>query len=146
MTREEKINLLEEYCQNNRSCKECCLRTMTAGSPSCKFKEMNDAMLHFFCNYVKSSRKRMEQEQPNGPEGDAGEAGATQTKSVSLEDLLKLLPEPHEVVLFYGGFMLKATADAMNCMLIDEVCRADVVNIEASDDMVKVWLENKEHA
>ncbi len=56
-------------------------------------------------------------------------------------ELLRLLPETQEIHLIYGDLGILGTEDSMGCLLNDEACDAKVVNIEAKDNKLKVWVE-----
>lgn len=59
-------------------------------------------------------------------------------------ELLRLLPETQEIHLIYGDLGILGTEDSMGCLLNEEACNAKVVNIEAEDNKLKVWVEEEE--
>lgn len=60
---------------------------------------------------------------------------------MKFEELFRLLPETQEIHLIYGDLGILGTEDAMGCLLNDEAFNAKVVNIEAEDNKLKVWVE-----
>lgn len=58
-------------------------------------------------------------------------------------ELLRLLPETQEIHLIFGDYGILGTEDAMGCLLNDESFNAKVVNIEAEDNKLKVWLKEE---
>lgn len=59
-------------------------------------------------------------------------------------DLYKLIPETQEIHLIFGDLGILGTMDAMGCLLNDNAFNANVLNIEAEDNKLKVWIEEDE--
>lgn len=59
-------------------------------------------------------------------------------------ELLPLLPETQEIHLVYGDLGILGTEDSMGCLLNEEAFNAKVVNIEAEDNKLNVWVEEEE--
>lgn len=61
-------------------------------------------------------------------------------------DLLKLLPETQEVHLIFGDLGILGTEDSLGCLLNEDAFLAEVINIEAEDNKLKVWVKEADHA
>ena len=59
-------------------------------------------------------------------------------------DLYKLIPETQEVHLIVDDCGILGTMDAMGVLLNDNAFNAEVINVEAEDNKLKVWIEEKE--
>ena len=62
---------------------------------------------------------------------------------MKFRELSKLVPEAQDVHLIYSSFELFGGMDALSCMVNKEIDECEVVNIEAENDALKVWVENK---
>lgn len=60
---------------------------------------------------------------------------------MTLSDFLNLIPGEQEMVLNYEYFTLTGTQDALSCMLGEDVCKGIVINVEAENDVLKVWVK-----
>lgn len=58
-----------------------------------------------------------------------------------LSDFLGLLPEEQEVMLMYEHLELRGTSNALTCLLAQEVFKGIVINVEAEDSVMKVWVK-----
>lgn len=58
-------------------------------------------------------------------------------------DLCKLVPEQQQMHLIYSELEVFGTADALSCMVNKEVDECKVINLEAENDTVKVWVTNE---
>ena len=62
---------------------------------------------------------------------------------MKLVDLCKLVPEQQQMRLIYSEFEVLGTVDALSCMVNREVDECKVINLEAENDTLKVWVENE---
>lgn len=61
------------------------------------------------------------------------------------DTFLALVPETQKIQLMYEGFMLMGEQDSLACMLNENTLSGIVVNVEAENDTLKVWVnENNE--
>lgn len=60
--------------------------------------------------------------------------------NITFGELLRLIPETQEVMLFESELRLQGSCDALDCLLSEEVLDYKVENIEADGDMLKVWI------
>lgn len=61
------------------------------------------------------------------------------------DTFLALVPETQKIQLMYEGFMLMGEQDSLACMLNENALSGIVVNVEAENDTLKVWVnENNE--
>ena len=58
-------------------------------------------------------------------------------------DLCKLVPDTQNMHLICDGLEIYGQAEALSCLVNHEVDECTVTNIEAEDDTLKVWVENK---
>lgn len=56
-------------------------------------------------------------------------------------DLCKLVPETQNMHLINSTLEIYGLTDAISCMVSDEVDECKVINIEAENDTLKVWVE-----
>lgn len=59
-------------------------------------------------------------------------------------ELLRLLPETQEIHLIYGDLGILGTEDSLECLLNEDAFLAEVINIEAEDNKLKVWVKGAE--
>lgn len=57
--------------------------------------------------------------------------------------LCKLVPETQNMHLICGSLEIYGLADAIGCMVSREVDESIVINIEAEEDTLKVWVETE---
>lgn len=60
---------------------------------------------------------------------------------MTLIDLFNLIPETQEMHLIVDDCGILGTMGAMECLLSVEAFNAKVVNIEAEDNKLKVWIK-----
>lgn len=61
------------------------------------------------------------------------------------DTFLALVPETQKIQLMYEGFMLIGEQDSLVCTLNENTLSGIVVNVEAENDTLKVWVnENNE--
>lgn len=60
-------------------------------------------------------------------------------------DLYKLMPDMQEVHLIVDDCGILGTMDSMGFLLNDNAFNAEVVNIEAEDNKLKVWIMEEEN-
>lgn len=58
-------------------------------------------------------------------------------------DLCKLLFEKQDVHLIYGDFAIFGTIASIEALVAHEVNECRVINLEADNDTLKVWLEKE---
>lgn len=59
---------------------------------------------------------------------------------MKLHDLFKMIPETQEIHLIVDDCGILGTMCAMECLLNVEAFNSEVINIEAKDDKLKVWI------
>ena len=61
---------------------------------------------------------------------------------LKLGELWILVPEEQNVRLMFAGLMVEGTQDAVSTIANSEVNAMIVVNVEAEDGFLKVWVED----
>ena len=65
---------------------------------------------------------------------------------IKLNEFLYLVPEEQEVMLIFSHLSVVGTQDAISCIVTREINNSRVVNTEAVDSALKVWVEYDENA
>lgn len=65
------------------------------------------------------------------------------TESLKLGEFWSLIPEEQNVRLMFAGLMVDGTQDAVSTLANSEVNAMTVVNVEAEDGWLKVWVEDE---
>ena len=65
---------------------------------------------------------------------------------VKLGEFFYLVPEEQHMRVMFGGLMVEGTQDAVSTIANSEVNNMAVVNIEAVDGFLKVWVEDENNA
>lgn len=65
---------------------------------------------------------------------------------MTFDQLLQLIPDSQEMILIYEGFSVNGKKEAIACMLCDDVYKGIAYNVEAEDDVLKVWVKEHENA
>lgn len=65
---------------------------------------------------------------------------------IKLNEFLYLVPEEQNVMLIFSDLSVVGTQDAISCFVNSEVNNSRVVNTEAVDNVLKVWVEYDETA
>lgn len=63
---------------------------------------------------------------------------------LKLRDLLRVIPEAQEMCIIYLDFTVSGTMEALECMMCDDIRKLIVINIEADDGTLRVWLEEED--
>ena len=63
---------------------------------------------------------------------------------MTLSNFLNLVPDTHDVHLVFDGFELHGKQDAIGCMLSEAIYKGIVTDVEAEDDVLKVWAKEGE--
>lgn len=64
-------------------------------------------------------------------------------ENLKLGEFLYLVPEEQAVRLMFGGLEVTGTQDAVSTIANSEVNNMRVVNVEAADGFLKVWVEDE---
>lgn len=59
-------------------------------------------------------------------------------------DLFNLIPETQEIHLIFDDCGILGTMSAMECLLNNDAFNAKVINVEAEDNRLKVWIKESE--
>jgi hypothetical protein len=65
---------------------------------------------------------------------------------IKLNEFLSLVPEEQNVMLIFSDLSVVGTQDSISCFANSEVNNSRVVNTEAVDSVLKVWVEYDETA
>ena len=65
-------------------------------------------------------------------------------QTVRLGEFWSLIPEDQNVRLMFAGLMVEGTQDAVSTLANEEVNNMTVLNVEAEDGFLKVWVEDAE--
>lgn len=65
---------------------------------------------------------------------------------IKLNEFLYLVPEEQNVMLTFSNLSVAGTQDAISCFANSEINNSRVVNVEAFDSVLKVWVEYDETA
>lgn len=63
---------------------------------------------------------------------------------IKLNEFLFLVPEEQNVMLIFSGLSVVGTQDAIACIANSEINNSRVVNTEAVDSVLKVWIDYNE--
>lgn len=63
---------------------------------------------------------------------------------MTLCNFLNLVADTQDVHLVFDGFELKGKQDAIACMLSEGIYHGIVTDVEAEDDVLKVWATEGE--
>ena len=64
---------------------------------------------------------------------------------MKLIDFLQLVPDTqHMIIAYTDDFVVEGEEESLGCMLNEDVYKGIVTDVEASGDVLKVWV--KEHA
>lgn len=67
-------------------------------------------------------------------------------ESMKLGQFFYLVPEEQQMRLMFAGLMVEGTQDAVSTIANSDVNNMAVVNVEAEDGFLKVWVEDYESA
>lgn len=67
-------------------------------------------------------------------------------ENLKLGEFFYLVPEEQHMRVMFGGLEVTGTQDAVSTIANSEVNNMRVVNVEATDGFLKVWVEDDEHA
>lgn len=62
---------------------------------------------------------------------------------LTLDELFDLVPEEQEMQIVFCGLKVEGTQEALACITNQETNDMTVVNVEAADNKVIVWLNDK---
>ena len=65
---------------------------------------------------------------------------------IKLNEFLYLVPEEQNVMLIFSDLSVVGTQDAISCIANSEINNSRVVNTEAVDSVLKVWVEYDENS
>ena len=65
---------------------------------------------------------------------------------IKLNEFLCLVPEEQNVMLIFSDLSVVGTQDAISSVANSEINNSRVVNVEAADSVLKVWVECDENA
>lgn len=63
------------------------------------------------------------------------------TEKMTLKDFFKLVPEMQKMRVFWSSLEISGTQDSLTAFTNDEFNATTVVNVEADNDKLIVWLE-----
>ena len=63
---------------------------------------------------------------------------------IRLNEFLFLVPEEQNVMLIFSDLSVAGTQDAISCFANSEINNSRVVNAEAVDSVLKVWIDYDE--
>ena len=64
-------------------------------------------------------------------------------ENLKLGEFFYLVPEEQNMRLLFAGLMVEGTQDAVSTIANSEVNAMTVVNVEAEDGFLKVWVEDE---
>lgn len=64
-------------------------------------------------------------------------------ENMKLGEFFYLIPEEQEMRLLFEGLEVTGTQDAIACLANEEVNGMTVVNVEAADGFLKVWVKDE---
>lgn len=65
---------------------------------------------------------------------------------IKFNEFIALVPEEQNVMLIFSDLSVVGTQDAISCITNSEINNSRVVNTEAVDSVLKVWVEYDENA
>lgn len=63
---------------------------------------------------------------------------------MKFKDLLCLIPEAQEMCIYYLDFQVSGTMEGLICMLDERIHDLFVINVEADDSKLSVWLKEED--
>lgn len=63
---------------------------------------------------------------------------------IKFNEFIALVPEEQNVMLIFSNMFVTGTQDAISCCASNDVNNSRVVNAEAVDSVLKVWVEYDE--
>lgn len=63
---------------------------------------------------------------------------------IKLNEFLYLVPEEQNVMLIFSDLSVVGTEAAISCIANSDVNNSRVTSVEATDDLLKVWVEYDE--
>ena len=63
---------------------------------------------------------------------------------MKLKDLIRLIPEAQEMCIIYLDFQVSITMEALICVLDEWIHELFVINVEADDSKLCVWLKEED--
>jgi hypothetical protein len=64
-------------------------------------------------------------------------------ENMKLGEFFYLVPEEQNMRLLFSGLEVSGTQDSISCIANEEVNGMTVVNVEAEDGFLKVWLKDE---
>ena len=68
----------------------------------------------------------------------------TRKEPIKLNEFLYLVSENQNVMLMFSDLSVVGTEDAISCIANSNANNSRVTGVEASDDLLKVWIEYDE--
>ena len=65
------------------------------------------------------------------------------TENMKLGDFFYLIPEEQKMRLMFLDLMVEGTQDSISCLANAEVNGMTVINVEAEDGFLKVWVKDE---
>ena len=62
---------------------------------------------------------------------------------MKLIELLQLIPDKQEMQIVYDGFMVQGEEESLGCMLCEDAYKGIVTDVEAEDNVLKVWTKEE---
>ena len=62
---------------------------------------------------------------------------------MTLDQLFGLIPETQRIKLFFLDLSLEGTQESIYCAARGEIMTMTVTNVEAANDCLKIWAEDK---
>lgn len=62
-------------------------------------------------------------------------------KKITLDDLFGIIPETTPITIRCADLALTGSAESVNIWTVNEVSKAEIVNIEPRDHTLVIWLE-----
>lgn len=66
-----------------------------------------------------------------------------EVRPITLDELFSLIPDEQVVQIVFCGLKVEGTQEALVCITNQETNDMAVVDVEAADDKVVVWLKDK---
>ena len=64
-------------------------------------------------------------------------------ENMKLGEFVYLVPDEQKMRLMFLDLMVEGTQDSISCIANEEVNNMTVINVEAEDDFLKVWVKDE---
>lgn len=62
---------------------------------------------------------------------------------MKLDDFYHLIPDEQKMRLLFLDLMVEGTQDSIACIANEEINNMTVINVEAEDNFLKVWVKDE---